>query len=349
MGVVSTAAFVDDFTIGDYSGPVLFIGGGDAKVYALAAATTGSTPGGAVLWSYATGKPPTTFVWSSPAFYDGSVYIGTASDCDRPLIQGQLLQIDASTGELRHDLDVVPDGCVGGSIWSSPSIDLLGIENGGKPTVYVSTGNHGDECDEPLTEASVAVDASNVSHVLGHWRIPEDESGKDTDFGATPTIQDFSDGGTDYHYVGMINKNGIFYEFRRGDLDDGPLWQRQISASHNNSNSAAFDGTTLYTAAEAATVDGTRCDATVNAMNPLDGSLEWRHCIDGRPGGGIMATGSVIALAGGHFVNVLDKSDGAPLFAYKDEAAIVWGLATIANGSLYVGDFDGNVFAFNLP
>jgi len=102
---------------------------------------------------------------------------------------------------------------------------------------------------------------------------------------------------------------------------------------------------------------GVNTDAVLKQLHGVPISL---HCWQGDDvggfehfgnplSGGIMATGSVIAIGGGHFVNVLDKSDGAPLFAFKDDDAIVWGLATIANGSLYVGDFDGNLFAFNLP
>src|SRR6185312_1788410 len=50
---------------------------GNSKVYALNAAT------GAVLWSYDIGGNPNTFLWSSPAVFGNSVYIGNSSfgDC----------------------------------------------------------------------------------------------------------------------------------------------------------------------------------------------------------------------------------------------------------------------------
>ena len=64
-----------------------------------------------------------TFVWSSPAVFGNSVYIGVASFGDCPLVQGQLLQLDRITGALQHTFNVVPNGCTGGGVWGSPTID----------------------------------------------------------------------------------------------------------------------------------------------------------------------------------------------------------------------------------
>src|SRR5262245_52126190 len=68
-GVVSTATITNDVAVGT-AHAVLYVGGGDSKVYALNAAT------GAVLWSHLIGSNPDHFLYSSPAVFGNSVYIG---------------------------------------------------------------------------------------------------------------------------------------------------------------------------------------------------------------------------------------------------------------------------------
>ena len=127
-GIASTATVTTDVPVGSATS-VLYVGGGDSKVYALNAAT------GAVLWSYNVGGNPNTFVWSSPAVFGNSVYIGVSSFGDCPLIQGQLLQLNRVTGALQNTFNVVPNGCTGGGVWGSPTIDAAA------GTIYFDTGN----------------------------------------------------------------------------------------------------------------------------------------------------------------------------------------------------------------
>ncbi|MEO8970981.1 MAG: PQQ-binding-like beta-propeller repeat protein [Ktedonobacteraceae bacterium] len=73
VGVTSTATVA---TIGGES--TLFVGGGNAKFYALNAAT------GTMLWSTRLGSSPAHFLWSSPALFNGNVYEGVSSFGDCP-------------------------------------------------------------------------------------------------------------------------------------------------------------------------------------------------------------------------------------------------------------------------
>src|SRR5256885_800602 len=107
------------------------VAGGTAQLFALDALT------GRVLWHTSLGASPDHFIWSSPAFYRGSVYVGVSAFADCPLIQGRLVQLDASTGRVQHTADMVPDGCTGGSIRGSPTAH----EAAGPP--YVATGHPG--------------------------------------------------------------------------------------------------------------------------------------------------------------------------------------------------------------
>jgi len=108
-GIFSSAA-VATVAINGVSTSVVFVGGGDTQFYALNAAT------GAVIWHTQVGAQPNNVIWASPLFYNGSIYISTASLCDNPLTQGQVFRLDASTGAILNTFNVVANGCGGGGV-----------------------------------------------------------------------------------------------------------------------------------------------------------------------------------------------------------------------------------------
>ena len=107
---------------------VVYVPGGDDNFYALNALT------GAQIWKTNLGTPAGLVPVGSPILYNGSIYQGVASFGDCPLVQGQLVQMDATTGAIQHVANMVPNGCVGGGIWSSPTIDPS------DGSIYVTTG-----------------------------------------------------------------------------------------------------------------------------------------------------------------------------------------------------------------
>ena len=140
-GVVSTAAATSEIINGT-ARSVLYVGGGGnldptgavipnatAGLYALDALT------GAILWRAALGSAPSRLSWASPVVYQHSVYMGVSSYDDCPLIQGQLVKLDARSGAIQQIFDVVPKGCEGGGVWGSPVVD----EHHGD--LYFVTGN----------------------------------------------------------------------------------------------------------------------------------------------------------------------------------------------------------------
>jgi outer membrane protein assembly factor BamB len=140
VGIVSTGAIATE-RVGGQTRSVLYVGGGgnldtagnavngSAELLALDAHT------GDILRRTPLGSSPNHLIWSSPTVYKGSVYIGVSSFDDCPLIQGQLVKLDASTGALQNTFVTGPAGCEGASIWGSPTIDAS------EGTVYVATGN----------------------------------------------------------------------------------------------------------------------------------------------------------------------------------------------------------------
>ena len=70
--------------------------------------------------------------------------------------------------------------------------------------------------------------ASDLS-LVGSWTIPVAQQTSDADFGATPTLFNGVIGGQSVSLVGAIDKNGVFYAFKRDALSSGPVWQTRIA------------------------------------------------------------------------------------------------------------------------
>ena len=336
-GIASTPTITTDVPVGGASS-VMYIGGGDSKLYALNAAT------GAVLWSYDVGGNPDTFLWDSPAVFGNSVYIGVASFGDCPLVQGQMLQINRVTGALQNRFNVVPNGCTGGGVWSSPTVDAAA------GTIYFTTGTPSPDCPStPGGPSMYELKASNLS-LVGSWTVPANQQIDDSDFGGTPTLFNGVIGGQSVPLVGAINKDGIFYAFKRDAVSSGPVWQTRIATGggdpttgHGPDAPAAFDGTTLYVGGD----NTSGCSGTVNALNPSTGAFIWKRCFT--DGGFVddavtVTSGGVVVVGEGNNIQVVSAATGAILFTYNT-AGPVWGPASVVGSTLYEGDIAGNLYA----
>lgn len=345
VGVASTATF-KTLNIGGTSTPALFVGGGNGTFYALNANT------GATIWSTPLGSSPDHFIYSSPAFYKGSIYIGLASFGDCPLVQGQLIKLNATTGAIQQTFSVVPSGCVGGGVWGSPAIDPS--DN----SVYFTTGNDGS-CSkgEPYTIALVKVRTSDLSYISS-WQVPKSERGSDSDFGSTPTLFSATISGMQHLLVGVANKNGIYYTFDRTSISAGPLWQANIATvgggcgpecGDGSISPSAWDGSVLYVAGGQTTIAGLSCKGSVRALSPDTGNFIWEHCLkDGPVLGAVSLVPGVAAVGEGNTLAVIATSDGHTLYTYQDtnSNAHFYGPASISNGVLYIGSVNGNLYAF---
>ena len=197
---------------------VVYVPGGDDNMYALNALT------GALIWKTNLGTPPGDYLWASPILYNGSIYEAVASFGDCPLVQGQLVQMDATTGAIQHVANMVPNGCIGGGIWTSPAIDPS------DGSIYVTTGTP-NGCHTPgeLAPAIVKLRASDLT-ILSSWTVPQSEQVfGDADFGGTPTLFTATINGVSRSLVGALNKNGLFFAWDRNNLAAGPVWQSTIA------------------------------------------------------------------------------------------------------------------------
>jgi polyvinyl alcohol dehydrogenase (cytochrome) len=340
---ISSTSDIANVKINGTSTSVDFFGGGTAIMYALNAKT------GSLIWKTTLGSSPDHYLWSSPAVYKGSVYMGVASFGDCPLVQGQEVQLNAATGQIENTFNTVPNGCTGASIWGTTTVDPQG--NGGKGALYVVTGNPGGcSSNENYAVAIIELSTANLS-VLGSWQVPSSQQGGDSDFGATPTL--FTANGQ--NMVGAVNKNGIFYAFKRDALGSGPVWQTQLSpgggcpqCGSGDISSAAWDGSTLYVGTTSVSINGSSCTGSVEALNPATGAFIWQHCmLDGPVIGAVVTANGVVAAGEGRYLIVMDASSGSTLYRYEDSGSgsTFYGPASISHGIIYIGNMDGHLYA----
>ncbi|MDQ2713810.1 MAG: PQQ-binding-like beta-propeller repeat protein [Chloroflexota bacterium] len=338
FGVTSTATIA---TVG--STLIDFVGGGNGTFYALNAMS------GTIIWRTVLGSSPARFIWSSPVVYAGHVYVGLASLGDCPLVQGALFEMNATSGAIEQTFHVVPAGCTGGGIWSTPTIDEA------KNLLYVTTGNDGPCLSrEPYTFAVVQLNATSLAP-LSSWQVPPSQRGTDGDFGSTPTLFSATINGSTTSMLGVANKNGVYYAFRRSSISAGSVWTRQIATGgggcpqcgDGSISPSTWDGTTLYTAGGHTLIGGQSCAGGLRALNPATGAIIWAHCLLSGPVlGATMGVPGLVVVCQGHAVLIVSSSTGNTLFSFVDPKNLFYGAPVISGGRLYVGNLDGNLYAF---
>jgi outer membrane protein assembly factor BamB len=329
LGITSAAAVVNG---------VVYVGGGDAYWYALDANT------GAVLWKVFTGDTSNArYNWASPLIVNGAAYIGIASNCDNPLVQGQLLKVDLASHQVVATYKFVPDGQVGGGIWTSPTLDAV------TNTIFVSTGTLNDYR-QTQSQAIVALDAATLQY-KSSWQLPFAAAVTDSDWGNTPTLTTDSGG---RKLLSVANKNGVIYTFNRNNLAAGPIWQRSIAiggdcptCGDGTIASGIFANGVLYYAGGNNVINGHGSGGSIRALDPGTGAVMWTRQTDSPILGSPAYVNGLVALAEGSTFEVLNAANGALLYSYV-LGAPVYGAVSIARSQFYVGAVDGLLYAFGI-
>ena len=356
---VTDAAAVGTATISSVVHTVVYVGaGGDialdgsvipnatSQLFALDAVS------GAVLWHTALGSAPNHYLWSSPVLANASLYIGMASDDDCPLIRGGVVQLDPNTGNVLHQFSTVPSGCIGASVWGSPTVDAVG-------NVYVATGN-GGTCSVSEPYAVAVLKLSATLGLLSHWQVPLKQRLSDGDFGNTPTLFSgtVSLTGTLRSLLGVANKNGLYYVFDTTKLGAGPVKQLRVAVGGNDPETgggsispSSWDGTRIYVAGGTTTIGGTNYQGSLRAFNPnkLGAGPVWATGFRGGPVLGAVASDpGLVAVGAGAFSMVVNSANGTVLFTAV--ASGFYGAPSIAYGVIYEGDTSqvGELHAFSV-
>jgi len=339
IGITSSAALVNG---------VLYVGGGGPNWYALDPAT------GAILWSVFTGdntQAGAHYNWSSPLIYNGFAYIGIASNCDNPLVQGQMLQVSLTTHQVVNTYNFVPNGQLGGGVWTTPTLDTSTTP----ATIFATTGTLNDYT-QTQSQAIVALNADTLAYE-GSWQLPFEAAVSDSDWGTTPTLTTDATGDK---LITAANKNGIVYTWKRSDLELGhpdpnpPLWQRQIAiggagptAGDGTIASGSFANGTLYYAGGHSVVNGKGSGGSIGAYDPGTGAVKWVRQTDQAIIGAPAYVNGMIAYGEGNTFEVVNAANGQLLYSYK-LPAMTYGAVSVARSQFYVGDLDSHVYAFGL-
>jgi PQQ-like domain len=318
-----------------------YLGGGNANWYALNAGS------GAVQWSFPVGDNSPTggnFNWSSPLIYNGFAYIGVASLCDNPLVQGKLLQVNLVTHQISNIWKTVPDGQMGVSIWTNPVVDSS------TNTVFVTTGNR-SQSSQQYGESIVGLDATTLA-VKGSWSANVSGTLDDSDFGGSPTL--FTDASR-RQLIGAVNKNGVFYALDRNNLNAGPVWQTQIAqggscptCGDGSVSTAYFDGQRLYVAGGNTTLNGHAYAGSVRAIDPTSGGVLWAVGLDKVVLGGLVGQNGMVAVPELSGLYVLEGASGKTLYA-NDLGNEIFAPPTLADAHLIIGTLDGVVHTLAFP
>ena len=326
--------------------PMLFVGGGDAQLYALDALT------GAIKWRTRLGSSPDHFIWSSPVVSGDGVFVGLASTADCPMVAGQVFKLDVMTGAIVSTFTAVPQGCTGGEVWDAPTLDdAAGV-------LYVATGSAGSCAEaEPYADAVVALSTANLG-VVGSWQTPASEQIGNGGFRGAPTLFVGEQGHAVHLMVGAGNKNGIYYAFDRTRVSAGPMWQQRIAVGGGCLNylckqasiaTAAWDGRLLYVGGGATTIGGTSCAGSIQAIEPGFGKPFWQTCLQYGPVTAALTlansgTNEVGIICAGDTVVFFTASNGAPWFEYEDpEFQNFYSPTSVSNGVTWWPNVDGGV------
>jgi outer membrane protein assembly factor BamB len=280
QGTIDTATVATDPKTGQLT---VYVAGADGYLYALSAQNL------EVEWRSVIAIPSKVisnyFDWSSPTVAHGKIYVGVASNCDNPLIRGELIAYDQVTGKKFAHFFTVPRGDIGGSIWSTVAVAPDG-------DVFATTGN-GPESDQRLGYSESILKFSSRLKLLGHFQIPTGQVNYDSDFGGSPVL--FG------RYVGACNKNGNFYAVGRPKMR--LAWERKVSGPANAVTGCivapAFNGHHLFMAGLAVTIHGVAYRGSIQERDPATGNLIWEtglpNGVISSPtldGGGVVAVGT---------------------------------------------------------
>jgi outer membrane protein assembly factor BamB len=332
LGITSAAAVVNG---------VVYVGGGDDYWYALNATT------GAVLWKVFTGKNGQTgahYNWSSPLIVGNYAYIGVASNCDNPLVQGKLLQVaisGPSMGKIVHTHNFVPKGQVGGGIWTSPTYDAA------TNSIWVSTGTL-SQYTQTESQAIVKLNASTLA-TQAIWQLPFVDSVTDSDWSTTPTLTTDSKGD---QLVSVADKNGILYTFNRSNLAAGPVWTHQIAVGGSCPTcgdgpitSGAFANGVIYYASDHNVLNGHGAGGSITALDPGTGTVLWERQTDSPILGSPAYVNGMIGYVEGKTFEVVDAANGHLIYSYLMPSGN-YGAISVAYGHFYVPSLGGVLYAF---
>src|SRR4051794_34625884 len=294
---------------------------GAPRLLALSLAT------GTVRWEQVLTRQQGSYVYGSPTFWKGALYIGTAGpNSDESTARGSVVALDQATGRVRWRTFTVPPGHDGGAVWSTPAIDTS------TGRLYVGTGNAYHDPAAATTDSILALSAA-TGRLLGHFQTTPGDvwemnapAGPDYDFGASPNL---IAGASGVPLVGEGSKSGTYWALGRASMR--PAWSKMVgpgSAIGGILGSTAYDGDRVY--------GNDTLDGQVWALG-RDGSSKWTSAdpgtLDFAPVS--VSNGVLYSIGPAGFVAARDATTGR-ILAELPLGAPTFGGVAVAGRAVYV-------------
>lgn len=337
--VLSVRASVNSSVAVDAARHLAFFGTSLAQLYAV------NTTTHQLAWIATLDTPARgAYLWSSPLVVNGTVYVGMASHNDNPCVRGAIYALDEQTGVARWTHYTVPEGVLGGAVWSSVTADVA------HHLIVATTGN---PCPEgPVTDEEDSIVAMDWDSGLTAWSyqgLSYDDC--DCDFGQGAAI--YSIGDTEYVVAG--SKYGELYAVSPDDNGGPPAlaWSNRISRAGFVGKGGMFTPPTyangILVAAGGPTMDGACPQGALQGFKADTGELLWRVCTASQVIGAPAASGGAIFVAAGSTLTAYSIKTGKQLWQAKELGTEIWGGVAISHGYVLSGTLPGSLFAYALP
>jgi polyvinyl alcohol dehydrogenase (cytochrome) len=312
---------------------IVYVGGGDAAVYALDAAS-GAIVGRLPLGDEADG----VYIWSSLMVYRNTLYVGISSFADCPLVRGGLARIDLSNPAASTVKYLMPPGRVGAGVWLTPAFDVA------SNAILVTTGTGEQEPAAGVFGGTLLKLDADSLNLQGFFLLPTNSTDHDIEWGSSPTLVPTGDGRT---LVLATGKDGILYALDLQTLS--PAWQTTLAiggacpqCGNGSLSTPAFDGQRVYVGA------GTPPDETgpgsLYALEPSTGAVVWMTPLDGTVIAPVTVANGVVYAATLSGLQVFDTATGTSLW-HDPTGTAQYGQVAVADGVIYAGYVDGSLIA----
>lgn len=324
----------------------MFVVGGDGNMYALDL-STGATLSG---WPVAvTTDPAHEHTYGAVNVNNGIAYAETASYCDLTPYHGKIVAVKIATHTVLGTFLPAGPRTNGGGIWGPGGVSI----DPATGDVFTATGNALTN-PENFRYCENVVELSSALRVLGS-NYPG-LTGKDVDFGATPIL--YQPPGCP-PMVAAKNKTGVLVTYQRGNVSTGPNQRLQIA----NVSDWQFNGIPAWSDTTHLLYIGNSSDSnsaqTKHGMVALSVGancnlrLAWQTTV-----GPNFASVSPPTVAGGVVyygdgpssqLLAFDAVTGTQLWSSQSIiAGAIYGAPMVVNGEVFVGAWDGKLYAFGL-
>ncbi len=355
-----TVGFVGTPTI-DNANNRMWIVAADGTLWALALDTGNPLPGYPLQVIDPDNANGATINYGGLTYWDGSLYVTTASQCDVPPYFGQLIKIavgkdsNAKPQVIARWYPTIDTGVSGGGIWGFGGVSL---EADGS-YFYAATGN-------ALTQPENVGYANQIVKLDTHLKPVAANApgltGNDVDFGATPTLYQAP------HcppQLAVMNKTGELFVYDRDALHIASGPKQRISVTQTEPYGdfiglPAYDPISqhLYLGSPRDDVSGkyTHGLLAFRVLKDCTLSLQWQQSIGMNA---IIENGNNPMIPPTIAAGVVYYSTGiaSSIFAFNSAGKHLWDSGkqiaggifappTVINGMLLVADYQGNLTAF---